>query len=75
MAGKDVEATNGHSPHDFTVEREDSASKGAGHMRLDLVDDKLGKSYALISHQIQMYQRGMCSCNTCMLLQIPTTKA
>lgn len=41
MAFKDEEATaHGHPPGEFAVEREDSASKAAGHMRLELVDDK-----------------------------------
>ena len=44
MAYKDEEATeHGHNPAEFTVQREDSASKAAGHMRLDLVDEKPGK--------------------------------
>lgn len=43
MAGRDIEATNGQNPQEYAVEREDSASKAAGHMRLELVDDKPGK--------------------------------
>ena len=44
MSYKDEEATKAdQTPEKFAVRREDSASTAAGHMRLDLVDDKLGK--------------------------------
>ena len=46
MAFKDEETPNGHTPDEFSVQREDSASKAGGHMRLELVDDKPGKAEA-----------------------------
>ena len=38
----DEEATDGQPTSEFTV-REDSASKAAGHINLELVDDKIGE--------------------------------
>lgn len=46
MNYKDEEATAADSPPDkLAVRREDSASTAAGHVRLELVDDKLGKFF------------------------------
>ena len=47
MSYQDEENTTpDHPPSQLAVRREDSASTAAGHIRLKLVDDKIGNLFA-----------------------------
>lgn len=75
MSYKDEEATAlGQSPSQFAVRREDSASTAAGHIRLELVDDKIGECFVKGKMQTINSTKGGSSPQQT-TLQIPTTEA